>query len=169
MAEDRLKFLEERLTRIEAALTQGAGGTGTGGGGGFTPPGGVVSDPAPWAGNWQFTPRAIFDPTPWLQWMRPRWPTPVVDPGPFPTPVVDPAPWPNPIVDPAVLAQQASLAARMRGIGTVADPAPPDIGRLNVSQLEATIHSISAERARLDAMESMVKKQIDALKKQQPG
>jgi hypothetical protein len=84
-------------------------------------------------------------------------------------PVVDPAPWPNPIVDPAVLAQQASLAARVRGIGTVADPAPPDIGRLNVSQLEATIHQISAERSRLDAMESMVKKQIDALKKQQPG
>jgi hypothetical protein len=82
--------------------------------------------------------------------------------------VVDPAPWPNPIVDPAVLAQ-ANLASRIRGIGTVADPAPPDIGRLNISQLEATIHSISAERARLDAMESMVQKQLEALKKQQPG
>jgi hypothetical protein len=181
MAEDRLKILEERLTRIEAALTQRATATGTAGtgAGGFTPPGGVVSDPAPWAGTWQFTPRASIDPVPWFQFGRaPRWPwpTPVVDPGPFPTPVVDPAPWPNPIVDPAVfaqqamLAQQANLAARFRGIGTVADPAPPDIGRLNVAQLEATIHSISAERARLDAMESMVKKQIDALKQQQnPG
>src|SRR6185369_9875175 len=113
MAEERMKILEERLTRIEAALTQraGAAGTGTGGGGGFTPPGGVVSDPAPWPGNWQLTPRAIFDPTPWFQWLRSRWPTPIVDPGPFPTPVVDPAPWPNPIVDPAVLAQfqQANL------------------------------------------------------------
>jgi hypothetical protein len=86
--------------------------------------------------------------------------------------VVDPAPWPNPIVDPAVLAQaaQANLASRIRGIGTVADPPPPDISRLSVSQLEATIHSISAERARLDAMESLVKKQIDALKQQEkPG
>ena len=173
MAEERMKILEERLTRLEAAISQRATATGTGGGGGggFVPPGGVVSDPAPWAGNWQFAQRAMIDPVPWLQalWGRPRWPTPVVDPGPFPTPVVDPAPWPNPIADPAVFAQQANLASRIRGIGTVADPAPPDIGRLNVSQLEATIHSISAERARLDAMESMVKKQIDALKKQQPG
>lgn len=178
MAEERMKILEERLTRLEAALSQrpSAGTAGGGGGGGFVPPGGVVSDPAPWPGNWQFINRASIDPVPWFQFGRaPRWPMPVVDPGPFPTPVVDPAPWPNPIVDPAVLAQQAilaqqaNLAARVRGIGTVADPAPPDIGRLNVSQLEATIHQISAERARLDAMESMVKKQIDALKKQQPG
>ena len=177
MAEERMKILEERLTRLEAALSQragaGASGAGTGTGGGFTPPGGFISDPPPWAGQWQFIPRQIspvVDPAPWWPggWGRPRWPTPVVDPGPFPTPVVDPAPWPNPIVDPAVLAQ-ANLASRIRGIGTVADPAPPDIGRLNISQLEATIHSISAERARLDAMESMVQKQLEALKKQQPG
>jgi|SRR6185503_20156318 hypothetical protein len=176
MAEDRLKILEERLTRIEAALTQRATpgvGTGAGGGGGFTPPGGVITDPAPWAGQWQFIPRQfspVVDPAPnqWWPggWGRPRWPTPVVDPGPFPTPVVDPAPWPNPIVDPAVLAQ-ANLASMLRNIGKVADPAPPDIGRLNVSQLEATIHSISAERARLDAMEQLVNKQLDALKQQQ--
>jgi len=177
MAEERMKILEERLTRIEAALTQRPTATGTGGGGGFTPPGGVVTDPAPWPGNWQFIPRPIpspiVDSAPWWQggWTRSRWPTPVVDPGPFPTPVVDPAPWPNPIVDPAVLAQfqQANLAATLGRIGKVADPAPPDIGRLNVSQLEATIHGISAERARLDAMEELVKKQLDALKKQQPG
>ncbi len=174
MAEERMKILEERLTRIEAALTQRASATqtgGGGGGGGFTLPGGVVSDPAPYP--WQFINRAMIDPVPWLQanWLRPRWPTPVVDPGPFPTPVVDPAPWPNPIVDPAVLAQaaQANLASMIRGIGKVADPAPPDIGRLNVSQLEATMHSIAAERARLDSMEQMVQKQIEALKKQQPG
>jgi hypothetical protein len=171
MAEERMKILEERLTRIEAALTQRAGspGTGTGGGGGFTPPGGVITDPAPWAGQWQFIPsRAMIDPdpVPWFQWMRSRWPRPVVDPGPFPTPVVDPAPWPNPIVDPAVLAQ-ANLASMLRNIGKVADPAPPDIGRLNISQLEATIHSIGAERARLDAMEQLVNKQLDALKQQQ--
>ena len=174
MAEERMKILEERLTRLEATLTQRASGTGTGGGGGFTP-GGTITDPPPWAGQWQFIPRQlspVVDPAPWPWgggWTRPRWPTPVVDPGPFPTPVVDPAPWPNPIVDPAVLAQ-ANLAAtlgRIRPVG--GDPPPPDISRLTVSQLEATIHSISAEKARLDAMESMVNKQIETLKKQQPG
>jgi len=177
MAEERMKILEERLTRLEAALTQRGTGGGTGTGGGFTPPGGVVTDPAPWpGGSWQFVPRPIpspvVDPAPWAWgggWTRPRWPTPVVDPGPFPMPVVDPAPWPSPVVDPAVFAQ-ANLAAtlgRIRPVG--GDPPPPDLSRLSVSQLEATVHSISAERARLDAMESMVKKQIDALKKQQPG
>ena len=174
MAEDRMKILEERLTRIEAALTQRPTATGTGGGGGFTPPGGIITDPAPWAGQWQFIPRPspVVDPAPWPWggggWTRPHWPTPVVDPGPFPNPVVDPAPWHNPIVDPAVFAQQASLAAslgRIRPVG--GDPPPPDISRFNAAQLEATIHSIAAERARLDAMESMVKKQIDALKQQQ--
>lgn len=175
MAEERMKILEERLTRLEAALSQRPSATGTGGGtGGFTPPGGVITDPAPWAGQWQFIPRQIspvVDPAPWWQggWTRPHWPTPVVDPGPFPTPVVDPAPWPGPIADPAVFAQ-ANLAARLGGrIGPIGDPAPPDIGRLSVQQLEATIHSINAEKARLDAMESMVKKQIETLKKQQPG
>src|ERR1700741_1886910 len=176
MAEERIKIVEERLTRLEAALTQrtSAGpGTGGTGGTGFPPPG-TVSDPAPWAGQWQFIPRQIspvVDPAPWWLggWTRPRWPTPVVDPGSFPTPVVDPAPWPHPIVDPAVFAQ-ANLAATLGRIGvTGGDPPPPDISRLNVSQLEATIHSIAADRARLDAMESMVKKQIDVLKKQQPG
>lgn len=175
MAEDRLKIMEERLTRIEAALTQRPS-TGTGGGGGgFTPPGGVITDPAPspWAGQWQFIPRPspVVDPAPWPWgggWTRPRWPTPVVDPGPFPTPVVDPAPWHNPIVDPAVFAQQASLAASLGRIRpTGGDPPPPDVSRFTAAQLEATIHSIAAERARLDAMEQMVKKQIDALKQQQ--
>jgi len=185
MAEDRLKIMEERLTRIEAALTQRTSAPGTGGGGGgFTPPGGIITDPAPWhggfisdpppwqGGSWQFIPRPspVVDPAPWWQggWTRPHWPTTIVDPGPFPRPVVDPAPWHNPIVDPAVFAQQASLAAslgRIRPIG--GDPPPPDISRFNISQLEATIHSIAAERTRLDAMESMVKKQIDALKQQQ--
>jgi len=43
MADDTLKRLEERLTRLEAALAQQQ----TGGGGGFTPPGGAVVDPSP--------------------------------------------------------------------------------------------------------------------------
>jgi len=164
MADDRIRILEERLTRIESALTQRQTGT-TGGGGGFTPPGGVIVDSAPWAGR-----QAQIDPVPWIHWggWRRPWPTPVVDPGPFPTPVVDPAPWPpSHIVDPAVFAQSA--AATLGRIGQIGDPPPPDFSRLTLQQLEVTIHSISAERARLDAMEEMVKKQIDTLKKQQPG
>jgi hypothetical protein len=93
---------------------------------------------------------------------------PVVDPGPFPHPVVDPAPWHSHIVDPAVFAQSAATAAalgRIRPVG--GDPPPPDLSRLSIQQLEATVHSISAERTRLDAMEEMVKKQIETLKKQQ--
>jgi hypothetical protein len=51
----------------------------------------------------------------------------------------------------------------------VADPPPPDIGRLSVVQLESALHSIAAERARLDSMEQLVKKQLEAARKQQPG
>ena len=178
MAEERLKILEERLTRLEATLTQRASGGGTGGGGGgFQLPGGVVSDPAPYP-TWPYYPRPIpspvVDPAPWPYpypgvWGRPRWPNPIADPGPFPTPVVDPAPWPNPIADPAVFGQSLP-AATLGRIGKVADPAPPDIGRLTLVQLESALHSIAAERARLDSMEQMLKKQIDAAKKQQqPG
>lgn len=164
MADDRIKILEERLTRLESALAQRSGAT-TGGTGGFTPPGGVIVDSAPWPGS-PFQTRAEIQPVPWFYW-RPRWPTPVVDPGPFPSPVVDPAPWP-PVVDPAVFAQSAATAATLGRIGKIGDPPPPDLSRLSLQQLEATIHSIAAERARLDAMEEMVKKQIDTLK-QQPG
>lgn len=168
MAEDRMKILEERLTRLEAALSQRSAG-----GGGFTPPGGVITDPAPWAGGaWTFQrmPSPVVDPAPWPYggWGRPRWPTPVVDPGPFPMPVVDPAPWPSPVVDPAVFARSA--AATLGRIGpTGGDPPPPDFSRLSVQQLESTLHSIAAERTRLESMEALVKKQLDAAKKQQPG
>lgn len=176
MAEDRLKILEERLTRLEATLAQRGGGTGSGAGtgGGFTG-GGTISDPPPWAtGGWTFIPRPnpVVDPAPWPYypggWGRPRWPQIIADPAPFPTPVVDPAPWPNPIADPAVFGQ--SLGAAMLGrIGKIGDPPPPDIGRLSVIQLESALHSIAAERARLDSMEQMIKKQLETARKQQPG
>jgi hypothetical protein len=131
------------LTRIEAALAQRpSGGAGTGGG--FTPPGGVIVDPAPWGGGW----------------VRPRWTNPVVDPAPWPPSIVsDPAPWP-----PSVVTDPAPWPGR---IGPVGDSPPIDIGRLSVSQLESTLHNISAERARLDSMESMVKRQLETARKQE--
>jgi hypothetical protein len=156
--EDVLKRLEERLTRLEATLAQAPTATF----GGFTPPGGAVVDPAPWGGGWSFHPR----------W---PWPHPVVDPGPWPRPVVDPVPWPRPIADPAptftaadlAAVSQARAAASLGRIGTLGgDPPPPDISRFTAIQLEATLHSIAAEKTRLTAMETMVKQQLEKVKQQ---
>jgi hypothetical protein len=84
--------------------------------------------------------------------------------------VVDPAPWPNPIADPATFAQSSlSAAALGRRIMTGVDPPPPDVSRLSVVQLESALHSIAAEKARLDSMEQLIKRQIETAKKQQPG
>jgi len=73
--------------------------------------------------------------------------------------------WPQTVVDQAPISSfaAASLAAR---IGKVGDPPPPDVSRLNVSQLEATLHSIAAEKARLDGLEKLVRGQMDRLKQQ---
>jgi hypothetical protein len=90
--------------------------------------------------------------------------------------VVDPAPWhPGFISDPGpfaggVAAPQSSIAARALGrIGQVGDPAPIDLGSLSISQLESTLHSIVAEKARLESMESMIKKQIDRVRQGPQG
>ena len=37
---------------------------------------------------------------------------------------------------------------------------------MSAAQLEATLHSINAEKARLSSMETMIKQQMDKLKKQ---
>jgi hypothetical protein len=164
-AEDSLKNLEERLTRLEAALAQQQP-TGPGGPGGFTPPGGAVVDPAPFPGGGR--------------WGYYRWPHPVVDPGPWPHPVVDPVPWwphpvvdpgpswPHPVVDPAPRQgfQTANAATAFGRIGHIADPAPPDLSRLSVAQLEAALHSINAEKARLSSMEALVNQHLERAKKQ---
>ncbi len=166
MAEERLKILEERLTRLEANLQRAAGGVS---GGGLTAGPGTISDPAPWtSGGWTFVPRPspVVDPAPWpYGWGRPRF---IADPAPYPHPVVDPAPWPNPIADPAVFAQsQAAAAARIGQIRPIGDPPPPDISRLSVVQLESALHSIAAEKARLDSMEQLINKQLETARKQQ--
>ena len=147
--EDMLKKMEERLARLETMLAQP--------GGGFTTPGGTVVDPAPWpggGGGW-----------------HPRWPWP----WPWPHPVSDPVPWPHPISDPApgggfgggVFTQGRAGFGTIGGrIGPIGDPAPIDISRFTISQLESSLHSISAEKARLTAMETMLKQQMETLKKQ---
>ena len=160
--EDSLKKIEERLTRLEAALTQQPGGAG-----GVAGPGGAVVDPPPWyRGGWGIPhrpiPSPVVDPAPWWYggWppgWPPRWPpSPVVDPAPWPTPVVDPAPWAG---------GQAAASTLLARIGHVGDPPPIDVGRLTASQLESALHTINAERSRLDATEQMIKQQIEKLKK----
>jgi hypothetical protein len=157
-----LKRIEERLTRLEGVLSQG------GGPGSFGQPGGTVVDPPPWGGG------IVSDPAPWPGGHYYPFPW---RPFPFPNPIADPAPWgggqygggwriPNPIADPAPYPFfQASLAARRINVGPIGDPPPIDIGRFTISQLEASLHTINAERARLDSMESMVKHRIAELKK----
>jgi hypothetical protein len=94
-----------------------------------------------------------------------------VDPVPWPHPVVDPVPWPHPVVDPAPrggfqTAQTAATATAFGRIGSVVDPAPPDLSRLSVAQLEAALHSINAEKARLSSMEALINQHLERAKKQ---
>jgi hypothetical protein len=140
--EDALKRLEARLTRVEAALAQS---------GGRPQP---IVDPAAYAGAYRWQ-GPISDPVPW----------------PWPHPIVDPVPWPRPIVDPAsyaVAAQsRAATAASFGRFGPIGDPPPIDVSRFSIAQLEATLHSINAEKARLSSLEGLVKKQLETLKAEQ--
>jgi len=139
MADDPLKKFEERLTRLEAVLSQqGGGGTGV-------PPGGAVVDPAPWGGGgggWG-----------WRYPYWPHWPHPIVDPAVF-----------HPIVDSPAFHQAASAQAAFGKIGPNVDPPPPDVSRFSAVQLQASLHSIAAERSRLDAMETLIKQQLEKAK-----
>jgi hypothetical protein len=147
--EDSLRRIEERLTRLEATLAQPPGG---GGPGGFTPPGGVVVDPAPYGGGWGGGGSWVFHPRP----------MPVVDPAPFPMPVVDPAPWPTG----GFVGVRPTLGTTFGRIGQIGDPPPIDISRFTISQLESSLHTINAERARLNSLETMIKGQLDRLRQQ---
>lgn len=150
-AEDNIKRLEERLTRLEAALAQQPGR--------FIPPGGTVSDPAPWGGGgWGYRP-----PWAWGGGGYPQWPTPVVDPGPFPNPIVDPAAWGGGVF------VRPTAGTTLGRIGQIGDPPPIDVSRFTISQLESSLHTINAEKARLSSMETMIKQQLETLKQQQKG
>jgi hypothetical protein len=95
------------------------------------------------------------------------WPGPIVDkaayPGSYrPVQIVDPGPDPWGGVGGGLAGNpQAATFAR---IGHVGDPPPPDVSRFSIAQLEASLHSINAEKARLASMETMIKQQLEKLK-----
>ena len=207
MADDALKKLEERITRLEAALSK-QGGAGAEAG----LPGGAVVDPPPWGGGgwgggwgWPHWPHPVVDPAAYYHRPGPG-PGPIVDQAAFHHPVVDPAAYyhrpgpvvdpaayyhrPGPVVDPAAyyyhrpgpVVDPAAYYHRPGGIvdpapfakvGYVGDPPPIDVSRFSVVQLQAALHSIAAERARLDSMETLLKQQLDKVKQAekayQPG
>lgn len=141
--EQTLKLIDNRLSRIEAELSKYA----------VTSPGPVV-DPVPWGGgNWGgYIPRwpipIPVDPAPWGGgWGGgvPRWPVPAP---------VDPAPWGGGFV---------TAPTRPPQVGPIGDPPPFDLGSLNMAQLESSLHNISADKARLDSMENLIKDQITKL------
>jgi len=168
---DSIKQLEARLTRLEATLAQQPSATA-----GTNVPGGAITDPAPYPGGgyggWGYRwPHPIVDPGPWAGgWGYPHWPHPIVDPAAFHRPIVDPAAFHRPVVDPAVFAQAAQPSAAattaFARIGQVGDPPPIDVSRFSISQLEASLHSINAEKARLNSMETMINQQLEKLRKQ---
>ncbi len=48
--------------------------------------------------------------------------------------------------------------------GPIGDPAPIDFSRLSAAQLQASLHSINAEKTRLAAMEGLLNEQLKKLK-----
>jgi hypothetical protein len=159
--DETLKRIEARLTRLEAVLSQQPAGPAASLG--------AMVDPVPfpgggWGGGWG---------GPWT----PGRPHPIVDPAAYAPAyryhspaIVDYAPWPwGPNVDPAAYAgvpQQTAATAFFRR-PPVGDPAPIDINSFTVDQLEATLHSINAEKARLNSMETMIRQRLE--KKQREG
>ena len=140
MTDRAIKSLEARIERIEAALGQISSGAAA------TPNIPVHADPPapPWwgggYGGW-----GGYRPLP-VHW-------PIGDPAPvdYTRMYGDPAPYPGgyggyrpiPIHRP------------------IGDPAPVDYSRLPVSQLEATLHSINAEKARLASLEAQVTQHLE--------
>ena len=160
MPEDRtLKNIEERLARLESAFSNRPAAAQLGGVSAQLP--GTVVDPAPWGGQpggWmpiRVPIGPIGDPAPWGGqpggWVPIR--TPI-------GPIGDPPPWGGGFVG----VQPGGWTSIRGPIGNIGDPPPFDLGRLTSEQLEASLHSISAERIRLDSMETMIKGRLAALK-----
>jgi hypothetical protein len=155
MPEDEiLRRIEARLNRLEATITQ--------------QPAGAIVDPVPfppggggWGGSWwPGRPHPIVDPAAYAPAYRYHSPA-----------IVDYAPWYwGPNVDPATYAgasQAAATAAFFRRPGPIGDPPPIDVSSFSVEQLEAALHSINAEKARLNSLETMIRQRLE--KRQREG
>jgi hypothetical protein len=150
--EDALRRIEARLTRLEATLSQQPAGTAS------IPNLNAVVDPGPWpvggfgGGYWGGRPHPIVDSAAYAPQYR-YYPPFIVDPGPW-GPNVDPAAY-------AGAAQQAAATAFYRRPGPIIDPPPIDVSRFTIEQLEAALHSINAEKARLNSVETMIRQQLE--------
>jgi hypothetical protein len=75
------------------------------------------------------------------------------------------------VVDPATFSaaaqSRASVAASLGRVGPIGDPPPIDFSRFSAAQLESTLHSINAEKARLASLEALVTKQLENTKAEQ--
>jgi hypothetical protein len=58
-------------------------------------------------------------------------------------------------------------AVSMGRIGPIGDPPPIDVSRFSLGQLESALHSINAEKARLNSLETLINQQMERLKQQQ--
>ena len=156
MTDAEMKALDARLTRIETALAQQQQHAHTT----AQIPGGAVVDPAPWpggGGGWG-----------WPHWPHWPWPHPIVDSATFAArrPGVL-GPNIGAVADPAASHLQTSAFGQeaLHKIGhTGGDPPPIDVSRFSIAQLEASLHSINAEKARLASMETMINQQLTKLK-----
>ena len=168
---DAVKSLEARVTRLEAALAQSASGAAA------APHVPVYADPPPlpvyggWGGYRPF-PYPIHwpigDPAP-VDYTRVY-----ADPGPYGTtggggyrypvhrPIGDPAPvdYTRIYADPGPFGTGGGVY-RYPVHRPIGDPPPIDYSSLPAEQLEATLHSINAEKARLSSLEAQVTQHLE--------
>jgi len=52
----------------------------------------------------------------------------------------------------------------IRPHGPIGDPAPIDVSRFSAAQLQSSLHSISAEKTRLAAMEGLISQELEKRK-----
>lgn len=148
MSEDATKTLEARLAYLETTVSQLTAllSRGTG-----LP---INVDPPAWPwGGWGaggvFRPPINVDPpaSPWATAAYYRLPV-----------NVDPPPWPWGL----------GGGVYRPPTGPVIDPVPVDFTRVPASHLEATLHSIHAEKARLASLEALITQQLEKVKEHSP-
>ncbi len=156
--DDAIKKLEARLSRLEATLSQASANARA-----AAIPLGPIADPGPYwppyyGGGWPgWRPNPVVDPATYAYSARI---SAIADPPPYP--VYGGGGWRPPHVGP--IGDPAVFAAR---VGHIGDPPPIDVSRFSIVQLEATLHSINAEKARLTSIETMVTQQLEKAKAQQ--